>query len=119
MSQSFDDSDRLMPPEFQTVIDRLRERGLVARFRRWVMGDSIFVGHERRIHRGGIEGFGRVIYIGQRDNGTWYTFDLIAGEEDIDESEIVRYVERRLMATEEEYQGETRRRAERNCGLDP
>ena len=83
------------------------------------MGDSIFVGHERTTVSGEIEVFGRAIYIGRRDNATWYTLDLMAGEEDIDESEIVRYVEWRLTAEEQEYRAETRRRTERNRTPDP
>ena len=120
MYDSFDDSDRSTPSEFQTLIDRLREQGLDARFRRWAMGDSIFVGGERTTGPGGIELFGRAIYIGRRDNGTWYASDLTFGdEEDLDELEIARYVERRLTITAEEYRAERRRRAEPKHTVDP
>jgi hypothetical protein len=119
MYQSFDGSDRSIPPEFQTIIDQLRQRGLDARFRRWAMGDSVFVGSERTTGPGGIELFGRAIYIGRRDNGTWYASDLSAGEEDdVDEHEIVRYVERRLAMTAEEYRAEGRRQSEPNRSVD-
>lgn len=100
--------------DFQRLIDRIRERNLHASFRRWIAGDTVFVGADRCTH-GEIIGFARAIYVGQRPHAAWYAFDFYGETDDAHtEDEVVDYVVSRLTATNEEYLAETKRRATRS-----
>jgi hypothetical protein len=52
------------------------------------------------------------MYVGRRENGAWYAFDFVETDDEYGEDEVVRYVQRRLTASTEEYEAESRRRAQ-------
>jgi hypothetical protein len=54
------------------------------------------------------------MYVGRRENGARYAFDFVETDDEYTEDEVVRYVERRLMAPTEEYEAESRRRVKKD-----
>ena len=89
--------------EFQMLIDDLRHRGFHAEFRRWGMGDTIFVGHDRDTDADDILAFRRALYVGQRANGRgWILADGMELGDEFSTVEIGLYIEWKLSGSASE-----------------
>jgi hypothetical protein len=86
--------------EFESLIERLANRGLDARFVEMGLDGAVLVLGRERDSSVGVFAAVRVLYITRLLNGTWRTYDLIELAEGYDESEAASHVERRLMANQ-------------------
>jgi hypothetical protein len=108
-----------MANDFERLRDRLLSWGHDARIIPLGLADAIFVlGCMRDASSGAVVSV-RVLWIDKRLNGSWRTWDAVEKDVEYNESEIADYVERRLTASQEEFDAESKRRFDSVRGKTP
>jgi hypothetical protein len=91
-----------IPARHQALIDKFVQRGFVAMFRRWALGDTVFVATGTRVLEDGIVAYDRSLYVFPSGDNDW---QIDIGPWDptaIRDAELVARVEQ-LLTSRDEY----------------
>ncbi len=109
----------MIPHDFQSLIGRLLDRGLDARFLQSELEGAVLVLHQASETADGLLAGVPALRITQLLNGTWRTCDLVELDEGFSDTEVLDYVEWRLKASRADYDAESTRRCNEASAQSP